>query len=248
MTRKYKLEASEPIGVFDSGIGGTTILKSVRELLPNENYVFFGDSANCPFGTKSLKELKQIVTRDVEYLLERKVKLIIVACNTATTQTIEYLRRKYPFIEFIGTEPAVKLACDSGCSRIILLSTEGTAHSLRTEELIRNNIHVGQEIINLPCLGLAEAIETQDEAIIQKCLEKNLKSVKEPEKVEIVILGCTHYPLAKDEIQTFFPNARLIDGGNGVARRTRKILEERKLINPAAEMGEVQFFFSKGRK
>ena len=91
---------NSPIGVFDSGIGGTTILNSVRKLLPNEDYIFFGDSANCPFGTKTPEELKKIVVNATEYLLEKNVKLIIVACNTATTQMIDFLRKAYPDIPF----------------------------------------------------------------------------------------------------------------------------------------------------
>ena len=166
-----------PIGVFDSGIGGTTVLKSVQELLPNEDYVFFGDSANCPFGTKSPEELRGIVKQATEFLLERKAKLIIVACNTATTQTIEWLREQYPDVPFVGTEPAVKLACDGGWTQILLLSTEGTAHSPRTQELIEKNIRPGQKIVNLPCLGLAEAIETRDLTKIRANLGENFKNV-----------------------------------------------------------------------
>jgi len=236
---------SAPIGVFDSGIGGTTVLQSAQELLPNENYVFFGDSANCPFGTKSPAELRQIVKAATEFLLERGVKLIIVACNTATTQTIEWLRETFPELPFVGTEPAVKLACDGGWTQILLLSTEGTAHSPRTEELIQENIRPGQTVINLPCLGLAEAIETRDLAKIRENLKENFKNVAKPEEVEVVILGCTHYPLASKEIQKFFPKAKLVDGGEGVARQTKRLLAEKGLLNPSKKRGEVEYFFSK---
>ena len=237
-----------PIGVFDSGIGGTTVLKSVQELLPNENYVFFGDSANCPFGTKSPEELREIVKNATEFLLERGVKLIIVACNTATTQTIEWLREQYPEVPFVGTEPAVKLACDGGWTQILLLSTEGTAHSPRTQELIEKNIRPGQKIVNLPCLGLAEAIETRDLKLIRENLQKNFESVEKPEEVEVVILGCTHYPLAKAEIQKFFPKAKLVDGGEGVARQVKKILGERNSFASSKKRGSVEYHFSKREK
>ncbi len=236
---------SSPIGVFDSGIGGTTILKSVRKLLPNENYVFFGDSANCPFGTKNIDELKSIVRNATDFLIKKGAKIIIVACNTATTQTIEYLRELYPNIPFVGTEPAVKLACGTGKKMLLLLSTEGTAHSPRTQELIEQNIRPNQQIVNLPCIGLAEAIETTDADRIHECLVKNFKNVEKPEEVDIVILGCTHYPLASEQIKSFFPNASLLDGGDGVARQTQKILSERKLLSPNTESGTVEYFFSK---
>lgn len=239
---------SAPIGVFDSGIGGTTVLKSVQEMLPNEDYVFFGDSANCPFGTKSPEELREIVKNATEFLLDKGAKLIIVACNTATTQTIKWLREQYPEVPFVGTEPAVKLACDGGWTQILLLSTEGTAHSPRTQELIEKNIRPGQKVVNLPCLGLAEAIETRDLAKIRANLQENFKNVERPEEVEVVILGCTHYPLAKAEIQKFFPKAKLVDGGEGVARQTKKLLEERGLLNPAKKRGSVEYHFSKREK
>ena len=239
---------NSPIGVFDSGIGGTTILNSVRKLLPNEDYVFFGDSANCPFGTKTPEELKKIVVNATEYLLEKNVKLIIVACNTATTQMIDFLRKAYPDIPFVGTEPAVKLACETGKKRLLLLSTEGTAHSPRTQELIEENIRDGQQLVNLPCMGLAEAIETKDKERIRENLAENFKNIENPEEVDVVILGCTHYPLASDEIQAFFPNAILMDGGEGVAKQTRKLLEEKNLLNPKEEEGSVEYFFSKREK
>ena len=239
---------NSPIGVFDSGIGGTTILNSVRKLLPNEDYVFFGDSANCPFGTKTPEELKKIVVNATEYLLEKNVKLIIVACNTATTQMIDFLRKEYPDIPFVGTEPAIKLACETGKKRLLLLSTEGTAHSPRTQELIEENIRDGQQLVNLPCMGLAEAIETKDKERIRENLAENFKNIENPEEVDAVILGCTHYPLASDEIQAFFPNAILMDGGEGVAKQTRKLLEEKNLLNPKEEEGSVEYFFSKREK
>ena len=237
-----------PIGVFDSGIGGTTILQSVQSLLPNENYVFLGDSKNCPFGTKDLPELKGIVKSATEFLIEKHAKLIIVACNTATTQTIDYLRETFPDIPFVGTEPAIKLACDSGASNILLLSTEGTAHSPRTQELIEQNIKPGQKVDNLPCLGLAEAIETRDINKIRANLAENFKNIAEPEKVDIVVLGCTHYPLASTEIQKFFPNAKLVDGGEGVAKQVKKLLEEKNLLSSSDKRGEVEYFFSKAEE
>ena len=236
---------NSPIGVFDSGIGGTTVLKSVQKLLPHEDYIFFGDSKNCPFGTKSPEELKTIVRSATEFLLSKRVKLIIVACNTATTQTINFLRQTYPNIPFVGTEPAIKLACDSKKANLLLLSTEGTAYSPRTRKLIKNNLREEQTITNLPCLGLAETIETRNLAKICTNLEDNFKNVQNPETVDIVILGCTHYPLVSGEIQKFFKNAKLIDGGDGVARQTKKLLAEQNLLNHKTTPGSVEYFFSK---
>lgn len=236
---------NNPIGVFDSGIGGTTVLKAVQTLLPHEDYVFFGDSKNCPFGTKSSEELKVIVKNAIDFLLKKQAKLIIVACNTATTQAIDFLRKTYPDVPFVGTEPAIKLACDSGKENLVLLSTEGTAHSSRTKELIKNNIKAEQKIINLPCLGLAEVIETRNLDAIRQNLAENFSHIENPAGADVVILGCTHYPLVREEIQKFFPNAVLIDGGEGVARQTKRLLTERGFLNPKQSQGTVEYHFSK---
>ncbi len=248
MNNTYALDPRAPIGVFDSGIGGTTILKSVQALLPNENFVYFGDSKNCPFGTKTPDELKTIVKDATNFLLEKHVKLIIVACNTATTQTISFLRETFPFIKFVGTEPAIKLACDSGKKNLLLLSTEGTAHSPRTKELADQNLRPDQTLTNLPCLGLAEAIESRDLEKIHQNLAKNFQNLPHPELIDIVILGCTHYPLIKPEIQKFFKKAELIDGGPGVARQTKKLLEAENLLTPSTTRGSVEYYFSKSEK
>lgn len=242
------MQNKSPIGVFDSGIGGTTVLKSVQELLPNENYVFFGDSKNCPFGTKSPEELKTIVKNATDFLLQKHAKLIIVACNTATTQTIDFLRKTYPDVPFVGTEPAIKLACDSGKSNLLLLSTEGTAHSPRTQELVETNLKEGQNLVNLPCLGLAEAIESRDLEKIRANLKDNFAHVENPENIDVVILGCTHYPLVKQEIQKFFKNAKLIDGGAGVAKQTFRLLVNKRLLSPSKTRGSVSYHFSKAEK
>lgn len=121
------------IGFFDSGIGGTTVMEAVKRELPEEEYIYFGDTENCPYGEKSLEELQKIVTHDVEYLLGRGAEVIVVACNTATTRTIKWLREKFPEVPFVGTEPAIKKACEETevkegeIAKIVLISTPGTA-------------------------------------------------------------------------------------------------------------------------
>ena len=221
------------IGVFDSGVGGTTVLAEIKKLLPEEEYVYFADSEHCPYGEKSPAELKEIVSGATEYLLARGAKVIVVACNTATTQTIGYLREKYPFCPFVGTEPAVKKACDEapagadGRCRLVLLATEGTANSERTHRLIAENLREGQELTVVPCPGLAKAIEKQAEGEVEKILAQVKQVVEQRwkcEEVNGVVLGCTHYPLIRDKIQALFPQARLFDGGEGVAREVRRVV------------------------
>lgn len=212
------------IGILDSGIGGKTVLKEIEKILPNEEYVYFADSENCPYGTKPLDELKKIVSHGVEYLLSKGAKIVVLACNTATTQTIDFLREKYPDVPFVGTEPAIKKACDesSSAAKILLLATEGTAHAERTKELIDLNKKPQQEVEVVACPGLARAIEDGDNAKIEMVLSE----IETAEKFEAVVLGCTHYPIIRDKIQQKFPAAKLIDGSEGVAKEVLRVYQE----------------------
>ena len=213
------------IGVFDSGIGGTTVLAALKELLPNENYRYIADSENCPYGEKSDEELRRIVTTNVEKLKAWGAKIIFIACNTATTRCIDHLRQQYPEIIFIGTEPAIKLAAKTDVKNILVLATPGTITSERTKVLLEENKKPGQNITLLSCPGLADTIEkylTTDSSKIVDKLTELLTGVSVP---DIVVLGCTHYSLIKDLIQDFFPNAKLLDGNFSIACRLKQLLD-----------------------
>lgn len=216
------------IGVFDSGIGGLTTLSEIIKLLPNENYIFYADSKNNPYGEKTFKELYKIVTNIVDYLIKRKVKIIVIACNTATTKCIEKLRRDYPNMIFVGTEPAVKVACDKGYKNTLVMATPGTIKSERLHKLIKVNKKKDQHIYLLPCEGLANAIETHNEKEVDKLLKKFLSKYK---NIDSVVLGCTHYPHIKNKVQEYFKDAEIIDGNLGVAKRVKYLLEENNLLN-----------------
>ena len=211
------------IGAFDSGIGGTTIMNEVKKLLPDEEYFYIADSKNCPYGNKSDDELKKIVTKNVEELKKWGAKIIIIACNTATTRCINFLRQTYPNINFIGTEPAIKLAASTDAKNILVMATPGTIASERTKSLLKENQKPDQNITLLPCPGLADTIEsflnTNDEYKIDNKLDELLANQVTP---DIIVLGCTHYSLIKDHIKNFFPNSKLIDGNLGVAREVKK--------------------------
>ena len=213
------------IGAFDSGIGGTTILAAVQKLLPYEEYKYIADSKNCPYGEKSDDELKSIVTKNVEELKNWGAEIIIIACNTATTKCINYLREEYPEIKFVGTEPAIKLAAKSNAKNILVMATPGTIASERTKSLLKVNQREGQNITLLSCPGLADTIELNYpiqnyQPIIEK-LQELLKDQADP---DVVVLGCTHYSLIKPEIEKIFPRAKLIDGADGVANRVKSLL------------------------
>lgn len=225
------------IGIFDSGLGGTTIMNSIKKLLPNEEYFYIADSKNCPYGEKSDKELQEITTKNTETLKNWGAKIIVIACNTATVRCINILRQNYPEIKFVGTEPAIKLAANTNAKNILVLATPGTVKSERAHQLLEENQKDGQAITLLPCPGLADTIErvvqlTPDyQPLPLTNTAKNVINQKLAELLQpidfspdIIVLGCTHYSLIKPEIQNFFKNAQIIDGNTGVAHRVKSLV------------------------
>ena len=216
------------IGLFDSGIGGTTILDAIKSILPNEEYKYIADSKNCPYGEKSDAELQAIVTKNVETLKNWGATIIVIACNTATTRCISYLRDKYPEIHFIGTEPAVKLATDTGVQNILIMATPGTIDSERLQTLLKENQKPNQTINLLACPGLADLIEQNYKPgnlkPILDYLTRLFQQINTPP--DAIILGCTHYSLIKPQIKSFFKTAKLIDGNTGVAKRVKEVVQK----------------------
>ena len=217
------------IGIFDSGIGGLTVLDELKKNLPNEDYLFYADSKNCPYGEKSDSELYDITSNIVDYLIDKDCKIIVIACNTATTRCIKYLREKYKDMTFIGTEPAIKVACDRDYKNILVMATPATIASERTNILVDQNKKEYENIYLVPCEGLADAIETENvkkqEGIVSSIYEeyKNMN-------IDAIVLGCTHYPHIKEMINKYFKDAELLDGGAGVARETRRQLEKMNML------------------
>lgn len=209
------------IGVFDSGIGGLNILKELQKLLPDRDFIYYGDSKNCPYGEKSDSELMAITTSIVMHLKERGCKIIVIACNTATTRCMKKLRKKFSELIFVGTVPAIKVACDRDSKNTLVMATPATIDSERTEELVRDYKRDDQEIYLVPCEGLASAIEHKNYFDIRKII-KNIHEEYKDKNIDAIVLGCTHYPNAKKQIEEFFPNVPLLDGANGVARETKR--------------------------
>ena len=208
------------IGVFDSGKGGTTVLEAIRRKLPDEEYYYIADSKNCPYGEKSDEELFKIVDSVVTKLIESDVQIVVVACNTATTRAIDHLRARFPNIVFVGVEPAVKLAAKIGGKKILVLATPGTAKSERLLKIVDHSL-TNQAVTILPCAGLADAIE--HDMGVDAVLEDLLRGIDRD--YDVIVLGCTHYSLIKDEIQKFFPFAKLVDGNEGVANRVVNLVK-----------------------
>ena len=217
------------IGVFDSGIGGLTVLEELKKLLPNEDYLFYADSKNCPYGEKSDTELYDITSNIVDYLINKDCKIIVIACNTATTRCIKYLRDKYKDMTFIGTEPAIKVACDRDYKNILVMATPATIASERTSILVNDNKKDYENVYLVPCEGLADAIETDNFKKQEEIVSSIYEEYKEKE-IDAIVLGCTHYPHIKDLISKYFTNAELLDGGAGVARETKRQLERMNML------------------
>ncbi|MBQ6396316.1 glutamate racemase [Candidatus Saccharibacteria bacterium] len=220
------------IGIFDSGSGGRTVEAEVKKLLPDAKIIYLADTSNLPYGEKTPAELCSICERNVKSLIAQGAEIIIVACNTATTVAINYLRKKFPKTPIVGTEPAIKKACEesSASARILLLATEATTHSPRTLELIRLYRRPTQKVILQSCPGLADAIETNNQLKISELLS-TLTQAKKHELIapETVILGCTHYPLISPQLQAVFPTSRLVDGSLGVAQETARLANQLRI-------------------
>ena len=214
-----------PIAFFDSGIGGTTILKEVIKKLPNENYIYYPDSKNNPYGNKTKEDLFQIVDKVINKLLKYNPKLIVCACNTATTMVLSDIRSKYKNITFIGTEPAIKVIHDfHKDKKTIILTTKGTGDSKRFNELLAKYKTKNTKLIEAPLL--ASLIENNKSSL--SYLQKLLINEKE---TEVIVLGCTHFPLIKKDIRKIFGEITFIDGSIGIAKRINNILKEKNSYN-----------------
>ena len=238
---------ASPIGVFDSGVGGLSLLRELRRLLPNEDFIYYGDRANAPYGAKTHEEILNISKGIFDELLLRGVKAIVVACNTATAVAIEPLRAAYPNLPIIGIEPAVKPARVSGCKRVLVLATPVTVNESRFAALLRANSGEGCEFIGVPCHELAFMIEND---IASDKIEEYLRSVFEPYRkdgFDGIVLGCTHYPLAKKEIKRAAgESVNVFDGSVGTAKHTKNTLEKLSLNSLARKIGTVEFISSDG--
>lgn len=229
---------SYPIGILDSGIGGVTVLKEILKLLPNENYIYYSDSIHNPYGEKTKEVVFSYVDEIINFFISKKCKIIIIACNTATALTVEEIRKKYPSLIIIGIEPAYKKVYDNAREkRTLVMATPATIQSERFQKLYHK--YDNHNTILLPCTGLANLIEQEDKKTITSYLKDKLPK---NENIEVVVLGCTHYPLIKDEIKSILGDVIFYDGGMGIALRLKNILEENEI--PFNNNGSIKFYDS----
>ncbi len=235
------LSSTAPVGVFDSGVGGLTVLRELFRELPDERYIFFGDTGNCPYGVRSEAEITQLSLNGAAFLLERGVKLIVVACNTASSASIDTLRATYPQIKFIAVVPAVKPAAEmTKTGRVIVAATDSAARSAYLHGLIERFAH-GVEVYPVGCQSLVSLAEAgkldgpEVEGEIRRRIEPLLAN-----DIDVLALGCTHFPAMRAVFERVVgPQVRVIDSGAAVARQTRRVLREQHLL-AAPEAGPAR--------
>ena len=227
------------IGVFDSGIGGVTVLKQLLKELPNEDYIYYSDSLHNPYGDKSEEEIIRIVDNVVNYLIKNECKIIIIACNTASAICKDYLREKYS-IPFIAIEPAYKVVYDNAKEyKTLIMATKATIESIKFKEIYNKNNNNNTSLCI--CSGLADLIEEGNKEKIISYLKENLKKYI---GVKNVVLGCTHYPLIKKEIKEVLGDVTFFDGSVGVAHQTKKILAKNNILSNNIRAGSIRFIDS----
>ena len=242
------MQNNNSIGLFDSGIGGTSIWKEIHEVLPHEDTIYLADSKNAPYGQKSKEEIIALSIKNTEYLLNQNCKIIVVACNTATTNAIRELRAKYD-VPFIGIEPAIKPAAVNSKKNIIgILATQGTLNS----ELFHQTVEKFQEtkIIEQIGTGLVRLIENGEmnseemDALLQQYLQPMIHA-----NIDYLVLGCSHYPYLIPQIKKILPkNIKIIDSGQAFALQTKNILSEKVGLNFQKDKGKSVFYTNSNPK
>ena len=222
---------ADKIAVFDSGVGGISVLRELVKQMPGEDFLYFGDSANAPYGDKSTEEVRALTLQNAQHLLSRGVKALVIACNTATSAAIQALRQTYPDTIIVGIEPALKVAADRfPQGNIGIMATQVT---LREEKLSHLQERFPQvQVARIPATGLVELIEKgmtdapETEVLLRQVLAPYIG------KLDALVLGCTHYPFVRDTLAKILGDQTLLlDGGEGTARQTRRLLEQANLLN-----------------
>ncbi|NWL78498.1 glutamate racemase [Pseudomonas taiwanensis] len=234
------------VGVFDSGVGGLSVLREIRSLLPRESLLYVADSGHVPYGEKSADFIRERSHRIAEFLLDQGAKALVLACNTATVAAVADLRERYPQLPIVGMEPAVKPAAAATRSGVVgVLATTGTLKSAKFAALL-DRFAGDVRVITQPCPGLVERIEAGD--LMGPETRALLTAYVEPllaEGSDTLILGCTHYPFLRPLLREMVPDSvSLIDTGAAVARQLQRLLEARGLL--AEEEAEACLFWSSG--
>lgn len=236
-----------PIAVFDSGVGGLSILRALRAQLPNENYHYFADTAFAPYGEKPETWLRERSLHIAQHLVREGAKALVVACNTATAAAIAPLRLTFPHLPLIGIEPAIKPAAHLSTSkRIGVLATQRTLDSDKFRRAMEDLSDTGVELVLRAATGLAWAIEQGNEAQINALIDEHIAALGQlgqgPGHIDTLVLGCTHYPFVAKRIQEAVgPSVTIVDNGEAVARHTRRVLDTFQQLNPQTHSGMIRY-------
>ena len=235
---------SGPIGIFDSGIGGLSIINAVRELLPDEDLIYLADQAHVPYGSRTLTEVREFSEQITRFLLAQNAKLVVVACNTASAAALHHLRKVFPETPFVGMEPAVKPAAERTRSGVVgVLATPATFQGELYASVIER---FASDVRVLPdtCPGLVMEIDqgNLDTPEVQRILEKALQPML-AEGIDTVVLGCTHFPFVIPAIETIVgPDVRVIDPSPAVARQVKRLLDSNQSLYSGTGAGRVEYF------
>ncbi len=239
-------QQNQPIGVFDSGVGGLSVLRAMRGLMPEEPVVYFGDQGHVPYGPRPLEQVRAFSETITRFLLDYGAKLIVVACNTASAAALHYLRDKFPHISFVGMEPALKPAAEHTRSGVVgVLATPATFQGALYASVLERFAN-GVQILQHTCPGLVGQIEKGDldgdgtRAILEDALRPMLD-----QRIDTVVLGCTHYPFVIPLIERIVgESVRVIDPAPAVAKQAKRLLEAQGLKTPAGGRAEVRLYTS----
>ena len=243
------MSSTNPIGVFDSGVGGLSVLRAMRRLMPSENVIFFGDQGHVPYGPRPLEQVRAFSEGITRFLLDEGAKLIVVACNTASAAALAHLRETFPGVKFVGMEPAVKPAAETTRTGVVgVLATPATFQGALYASVVERFAN-GVQLLQDTCPGLVQQIEqgNLDGKETRAILESALRPMLE-RGIDTVVLGCTHYPFVIPLIEQIVgESVRVIDPAPSVARQAERLVEAggiRNTENPSAARGRVQFYTS----
>ena len=240
------MDRDRPIGIFDSGVGGLSILRALRTELPREDFVYFSDAGHAPYGEKGEEFVSgRSLAIAVDLLEQHRIKGLVVACNTATAAAVHLLRAKHTHLPVVGVEPALKPAAAlTKTGHVAVLATRGTLASAKFRKL-QESLQDQAQFVLVPCDGLAAAIEAGDPEQVRELCRRYTREVccfgTAPGEIDTLVLGCTHYPFAADIFRELLgPDIQLVETGEPVARQTRRLLEAQALLNPGGS-GQVSF-------
>jgi glutamate racemase len=240
------LNSSSPIGIFDSGVGGLSVLRAIRAQMPEESAIYFGDQGHIPYGPRPMEQIRDFSEAITNFLLERNAKIIVVACNTASAAALKYLRERFPNVQFVGMEPAVKPAAETTqTGKVGVLATPATFQGALYASVVERFAN-GVELFQNTCNGLVQQIEqgNLNGGETRRILEDALHPMLEQD-IDTVVLGCTHYPFVIPLIEEIVgERVRVIDPAPSVAKQVKRLLEAGEMRNDSSASGDVRFYTS----